>query len=266
MLKYASTKSENKISVLLVNYLVATLLGSFMMGGRIINVVNNKEYYLIILGVFTGFIYVVNFLLLQLSIRKNGATVTASMVHIGVAIPIFFSVFLFNEIPTGLQLAGIGVTCITLFVVSYTKKTDANEQSSRWILVLLVMGYGVGNLTSKIFDVKCNHDNESVFFWIVYIVALIVCFIVSRSKHEKINKYDIICGAATGIINYFSSVTMVRALYTIPSFVAYIFTGLGSIVFVNIINLLFLHEKLVLKDYIAMVLAIGAVILLQAAP
>lgn len=63
--------------------------------------------------------------------------------------------------------------------------------------------------------------------------------------------------------NYLSTKFLVRAIYDVPAFMAYITYGLGVVVFINVVNVVVLHEKLGRRDYIGMVLSAAAILLLN---
>ena len=98
---------------------------------------------------------------------------------------------------------------------------------------------------------------------LTFTVALIICFALYLFRKEKINRYDCICGVVLGVANYFSTQFLIRSIYTLPAFVAYILFGFGVILFVNIVNVLVLHEQLSKRDYLGMVLAVAAIVLLN---
>ena len=77
------------------------------------------------------------------------------------------------------------------------------------------------------------------------------------------NRFDVIYGLVLGLSNYLSTKFLIRAIYVIPAYMAYISYGLGVVIFVNLINLLFMHESLSRRDYIGMALAMSAIVLLN---
>ena len=60
----------------------------------------------LVLGAVNGLLLVMSLYLMQLSMKLNGIALTGLYGRLGVCVPLLFSVFLFHEIPTWLQLIG----------------------------------------------------------------------------------------------------------------------------------------------------------------
>lgn len=262
IMKFAEKKSSNRVALLLVNYIVAVIVGSALMRGKLFDAISSGESNVFVLGTITGVIYVTSFLILQFNIKKNGATVSASLSHMGLAIPVCISIVCFKERPEMIQIAGLIVSVIALLVISIPDRKVSNS-GSRWLLIPMVILGGMADAMSKFFEADCDHDFSSVFVWLTFFIACLICFVVYKLKGERINRHDVICGTALGVCNYMSSVLLIWAIYTIPAFVAYIVFGLGVIIFVNLVNALVMHEPLSRRDYIGMAFTIGAIILLN---
>ncbi|MBQ0041233.1 MAG: EamA family transporter [Clostridiales bacterium] len=134
---------------------------------------------------------------------------------------------------------------------------------SRWLLIPMVVAGGIGDMMSKFFEAYCNHAYESVFVCLTFLVAQIICIALCVFKGERINKYDVGCGVALGIANYLSTDLLIRSIYTVPAYMAYIIFGFGVILIVNFVNLAVMHEQLNRKDYLGMAMAVVAIILLN---
>lgn len=266
IIKFSESKTTNKVSLLLVNYIVAVLFGSMLvvrgLGGLDRSTLGMMPMFAVINGIF----YVSAFLMLQLNIKKNGATVSASLSHMGLMIPVLFSIFLFNEYPNSLQSTGVVVAVASLLVISIPTKGAGNEVTNthfRWLLIPMLLLSGMADMMSKIFEAYCEHSLEDLFLSATFVVALLICIIVYFMSHERINKWDVMCGLVLGVSNYMSTKFLIRAIYDIPAYMAYITYGLGVVVFINFVNAVILHEKLTKLDYIGMVLSMGAIVLLN---
>lgn len=262
ILKIQSAKSPNRFTVLFVNYVVAFAFGAAFIGSSISKIVQPDNRALILLILATGLIYITDILLMQTNIRLNGATVTASMSHMGMIITVLMSIFLFREEPGGYQIAGMVVSLIALFVIAQPS-AKSGDAAKRWVLIPMVICYGVGDAFSKVFEVYFDHALENVYVSMTFGVAMICSCILMLIKGERINRYDVICGIGFGIVNYLSTDFLIRSLYTVPSYMAYIIFGFGVILFVNLVNVLLMHERLNKNDYMGMALAIGAIVLLN---
>lgn len=229
-----------------------------------------------LLGMVNGFFYVSAFLLLQLSIRKNGATVSASLSHMGLLIPVLLSIVLFREYPGSTQWGGVILAVASLSVVSIPTggfsigkgsraigASSAEGTSYRWLLIPMLVCSGMADTMSKVFEAFCPHEMEDFFISITFAMALVLCILAYFFSHEHMNRVDLMCGMLLGISNYLSTKFLIRAIYDIPAFISYIVFGLGVALFINCINWTVLHEKLTCRDYIGMALSMGAIVLLN---
>lgn len=281
ILKFAGTKSKNNVSLLLVNYIVAVVFGSMLVVRNLGTLNMDALGRMPMFAVLNGIFYVTTFVMMQLNVKKNGATVTGSLSHMGLMIPVLVSIFLFADHPNRLQTFGVAVAIASLVVISIPSKdgtagTSAGSASSasstattaaannlRWLLIPMLLLSGCADVMSKIFEAYCDHSLEDLFVSATFVVALALCVIVYFLSHERINRWDIGCGLVLGVSNYMSTKFMIMALYVIPAYMAYITFGLGVVVFINCVNALVMHEKLSRRDYIGMVLSMGAIVLLN---
>lgn len=287
IMKLAERKTSNKSSLLLVNYVVAVFFGSMLVlrGSDAIGISQLGQ--VPVLAAINGIFYVSTFLLLQLNIHKNGATVSASLSHMGLMIPVLMSIFLFSEYPNAAQTAGVLIAIASLIVISVpgrvTGKTksgssptdvcckaeenpspqDTYASGYRWLLIPMLICGGMADTMSKVFEAFCDHALEDIFLSLTFLAALIICALVCLLRREKMNRFDVIYGLVLGLSNYLSTKFLIRAIYVIPAYMAYISYGLGVVIFVNLINLLFMHESLSRRDYIGMALAMSAIVLLN---
>lgn len=306
IMKLAERKTSNKSSLLLINYVVAVFFGGILMLQDSAAISISQLGQVPALAAINGIFYVSTFLLLQLNIHKNGATVSASLSHMGLMIPVLMSIFLFSEYPNSAQTAGVLVAAASLIVISIPSHVTGKTKSSktpecscgkaeadnkakaissaaaeiststesagssaasssryRWLLIPMLLSGGMADTMSKVFEAFCDHALEDIFLSLTFLAALIICALVCLLRREKMNRFDVIYGLVLGLSNYLSTKFLIRAIYVIPAYMAYISYGLGVVIFVNLINLLFMHESLSRRDYIGMALAMSAIVLLN---
>ena len=75
-----------------------------------------------LLGGAQGALYLVAFVLLQLNIKKNGVVLSAIFQRLGLLVPMVTSVFLFREIPEGLQIVGFCVAIVAIILINLEKE------------------------------------------------------------------------------------------------------------------------------------------------
>ena len=265
-MKFAGSRSDNKWSLLLFNYLAATTLStlSAVRSGLAVAEVSPREW---ALGLITGVLFVATFALLQLNVRKNGAMVSSSLARMGAVIPMVLSIALFGEYPS---LAGAGgiVVAIAATVLLAVPKGTAQEgaapaSSARMLLIPMVLAGGVADTMPKIFESTGNPAHEEAFILTTFATALVICLAMLLRAHEKPAPVDIACGAMLGTFNFFSTDLMLRALMELPAYVVYTGFSMGVVLVTFAANALFMHEKLSKRDYAAIVLVILALALIN---
>ena len=80
---------------------------------------------------------------------------------------------------------------------------------------------------------------------------------------EKIGLIDVIYGICVGVPNFFASRFMLQALSELPAVVVYPIRGVGGIVLIALVGVLFFKEKLKKHQWLAMVVVLAAVALLN---
>ena len=276
IMKFHEKHSENRVALLLMNYVMAVIFGGALVVKEIARLDFHRMGMTPLLGMVNGFFYVSAFLLLQLSIRKNGATVSASLSHMGLLIPVLLSIVLFREYPGSTQWGGVILAVASLSVVSIPTggfsvgngsraigASSAEGTSYRWLLIPMLVCSGMADTMSKVFEAFCPHELEDFFISITFAMALVLCILAYFFSHEHMNRVDLMCGMLLGISNYLSTKFLIRAIYDIPAFISYIVFGLGVSLFINCINWTVLQEELTSRDYIGMVLSMGAIVLLN---
>lgn len=271
IMKFHEKHSENRVALLLMNYVMAVIFGGALVVKEIARLNFHRMGMTPLLGMVNGFFYVSAFLLLQLSIRKNGATVSASLSHMGLLIPVLLSILLFREYPGSTQWGGVILAVASLTVVSIPTGGRSGKSgtvssaggSYRWLLIPMLVCSGMADTMSKVFEAFCPHELEDFFISITFAMALVLCILAYFFSHEHMNRVDLTCGMLLGISNYLSTKFLIRAIYDIPAFISYIVFGLGVALFINCINWTVLHEKLTRRDYIGMALSMGAIVLLN---
>lgn len=276
IMKFHEKHSENRVALLLMNYVMAVIFGGALVVKEIARLDFHRMGMTPLLGMVNGFFYVSAFLLLQLSIRKNGATVSASLSHMGLLIPVLLSIVLFREYPGSTQWGGVILAVASLSVVSIPTggfsvgkgsraigASSAEGTSYRWLLIPMLVCSGMADTMSKVFEAFCPHELEDFFISITFAMALVLCILAYFFSHEHMNRVDLMCGMLLGISNYLSTKFLIRAIYDIPAFISYIVFGLGVALFINCINWTVLQEELTRRDYIGMALSMGAIVLLN---
>ena len=265
-MKFAGSKSDNSWSLLFFNYLAAVVI-STLSATRSGLAVTEVEPRVWLLGLVAGVLFVVTFALLQVNVRRNGATVSASMARMSAIIPLALSIVLFGEYPSPTGACGIvmAVVAIALLAASpkETHEPSAPRPSARGLLVPMVLSGGIADTMPKIFEATSNPAHEEAYILMTFGTALVVCLIMFLRAHERQRGIDIACGAMLGAFNFFSTDLSVRALMELPAYVVYTGFSMGVVLVTYAVNVLFMHERLTRRDNVAIVLIVITLVLIN---
>ena len=262
-MKFASTRSRNTWSLLLVNYVTCAAFGGALVAVHGIHVAQTPPTVLA-LGAVNGVLYVLAFALLQLNVRQNGATLSSSAARMGVLVPVCMSLALFGETPATAQIAGLIAALGALALLGFSSRGagTGDRAAARLLLAPLVLAGGSADAMSKVFEVTSDDRWQLVFIGLTFLVALLVCAAFTLRSRERLCRADVACGVVLGVLNYLSSEFLLRAVLELPAFIAYTGASLGVIALVNVVNVTVMHEPLTRSDHLAMALIAVALVLL----
>ena len=199
-------------------------------------------------------------LVLQQSIKKNGAPLTATFNRMGVLIPTVISAVMFAEIPTGIQIAGI---VISLFAIVYMNGGGKEKGGVSVYLILAFATGGCVDTISKLFSVYGSPENQERFIFYTFVAALIMSIGVCIYKDRHITKKDIAVGIIVGIPNELAALLLLKAAGMLPAYLVYPCYSAGVIFAVNIVNMIVFREFLSKREYIATGIIAIALILIN---
>lgn len=246
------------------NYIVAVIVSLAFLHGRGIFPVNSDMWTTAALGVVNGVLYLVTFLLYQLNIKRNGTPLTASFSRLGVLVPTILSLLVFGERPENLQWLGMALALTAIIVINYTPGTKTGRDVYKvWLIVLFCVA-GTSDMMSKVFEtLVSDHTLGELFVFYVFLVALSISIVRLIASRERPCIKDCCWGLAVGVLNYLSTLALLKAILVMPAFIAYPVYSVGVIIFVNVINFIFLKEPLTRRQYAGMAIIAAALVCLN---
>ncbi|MDO4623336.1 MAG: DMT family transporter [Eubacteriales bacterium] len=244
--------SENNLTMLAVNYASCTVLAGIFAGtGRFV-----PEQSSIGLGILQGILYLVSFLLYQYNIRRNGVVLSSTYMKLGVLVPTLAAVFLFGEMPSGLQIAGVVLSIFAIILMNYEKVDDRIPIEIS--LLLLLIGGGAADVMAKVYEQYGDADRKEQYIFIIFLTAMILCSALAAYRREKITIPDIVCGILIGVPNYFSAVFLLRAVHYVLAAIVYSTYSIATIACTSLTGVLLFKEKLKRKQWIGLIILLGA--------
>lgn len=252
---------RNKTSMLACNYLVCTAIAAAFMGNTPFFSAADGGSFSMGLGLFSGVLYLVSFLLLQWNIGRNGVALPSTYMKLGVLVPTIMAITIFGEKPQLTQVIGI-VLAVLAIVLVQSEKGSGRASSQTGLLVLLLCG-GLTDGMAKIFEYWGTASRQGQYLFFTFGFALILCILLTLSRKQRLCWQDALFGIFIGIPNYFSSWFLLLSLKHLPAVVVYPGFSVGTIVLVTLIGAVGFGERLSRRQLIAIGVILVALALLN---
>lgn len=282
-----SRKVENVVIIGAVNYITAALLilpiWLFNVDtGATIEECWNAVY----TGGSMGAIYFTAFFFVIYCILWVGASATTVVSVLSILMPITFAAFFWEDKPSALQIAGIVFALSALLLIGIKpasvesendnkKNADVSEKdvktaSMPWFAPLVLLGFfllcGLSRMAQEAFKYLSVANERPTYlltaFTIAGIPSLIVLGYFWLAKHRKPLPTEVGFGVLLGTANVLQTHFILQALEHFAGFIVFPVTSAGAIVLTTLIATRFLNEKLSMKTYIGIVIAVLALFLL----
>ncbi len=252
---------HNNISMLAANYLMCTVLAMFFTGTMEIFPQSEGLTFCLGLGAVSGAFYLGSFMLLQWNISQNGVVLSSMFMKLGVIVPTVMSMVFFSEVPQGTQVIGI-IAALAAILLINLEKGQGKAASGTSLILLLLIGGGTDAM-SKVFEVLGQAELKNHFLMYTFAVALALCIAACVTQRQKVTLIELGFGLLLGIPNYFSARFLLLSLTSVPAVIAYPSYSVMTIVILALAGMALFHERLSKKHSAAMVIILGALILLN---
>ena len=223
------------------------------------------------LSILTGFWFIFTYLLMTASTQRSGVTVTSLSSKLSVVLPILAGVIMLGERLNFVATMGIVLALVALVLVLGGKKESGDKNNRKWLLpVFIFFGTGTGDILMKITEQQNIVGNLGFMIAFIYFVALVFGVIIvvwdiaiGKSKWQW---KSAVGGIGLGVINYFSTYSVYNAMRCFDNVVLFPIYNIGVVSVTALVGWLCFKEKLTLKNYIGLVIAVIAVILITFRP
>lgn len=223
------------------------------------------------LSLLTGFWFIFTYLLMTASTQRSGVTVTSLSSKLSVVLPILAGVIMLGERLNFVATTGIVLALVALVLVLEKKKESGEKNNRSWLLpVCIFFGTGTGDILMKITEQQNSGDDLGFMIAFIYFVALIFGIIIViwdlvRGK-SKWQWKSALGGIGLGVINFFSTSSVYHAMRSFDNVVLFPIYNIGVVSLTAVVGWLVFKEKLTLKNYIGLIIAVIAVILITFKP
>ncbi len=260
IMRLSDRKVTGNIAMLTVNYLMCLAVSIVYAGNLFPKSEGLPAAFL--MGAFNGLMYLGGFVLLQISVRRNGVVLSSTFMKLGLLVSIAVSVIFFHEIPDLLQIVGFCLAVAAIILINW-KKESGGTAGFKVGLILLLLAGGMGDAMAKIFEELGDPALEPQFLSYTFLVALILCTALMVQKKQKPEKWEIIFGLLIGVPNFFSAKFLLGALEHIPAVIVYPVYSVATILVVSMTGVLAFKERLEKRQWIGMGLILVALVLLN---
>lgn len=220
-------------------------------------------------GGVMGAIYFVAFFFVIYCVRWVGVSSTTVVAVLSILMPIVFAAFYWNDRPDGYQVIGIVIALIALTLIG-GKQSDVNLDR-RWLAPLVLLAFfllcGFSRIAQEAFKHVSIESQKPAFttaaflvasvpslIWLVYSVAI---------KKQKIRGTEIAVGVAMGLANIAQTFLVLKCFEYYSGFIVFPVTSAGAIVITTLAATLALKERLNVRTWAGIGLAVVALFLLN---
>jgi drug/metabolite transporter (DMT)-like permease len=256
------------LQAIVANYWVCVITGSVFVGQFPINMQNTQQIWFpwsLLMGL--GFISIFN--LLAYSTKVDGITTTTIANKLSLAIPVIFSVILYNESIGVWKILGILLAFPAVYLTSRVKGED-NKAQNLFIAVILFISSGLLDTLVKFVEIHFLPSVNVQAIYLIYAFAaagsigLIVITILLVMKKIELHARNVIIGIILGVPNYFSIYFLVRLLNSnyLQSSAAIPVNNVAILVVTTLMAILFFKERFTVQRFIGLVLSVLAILLI----
>ena len=261
VMRLSEKRVRNNVSMLALNYLMCALMAGLYAGSAGIVPRGDGSGFAAGFGAFNGLLYLGSFLLLQWNVKENGVVLPATFMKLGVLVPTVMAIAVFREVPTAWQVMGIAAAIVAIVMIRFER--GAGRAKSGLGLILLLLGGGATDATSKIFEELGNPALRNAFLLCTFAAALALCALLCVYKKQKLCAADALFGLLIGVPNYFSARFLLLSLSSVPAVVAYPTYSVATIVVVTTVGVLLFGERLSRRQIAAMGIILASLVALN---
>ncbi len=267
----------SSFQVIVVNYFTCVATG-IVVNGSVPDYSNVSGEAWFPWAVIMGLSFISIFNIIAFTARKIGVAVASVANKLSLVIPFLFSIGLYGEKPSLLQIAGIILALVAVvFTCLPDKRIEATRSPDMKFLTLvfpILLFVGSGLLDTMIKYVEhhfLNGENNNDYLVTAFLSAgttglLLWIFLALKGK-IRFDKRVIIAGIVLGIPNYFSILVLIEALkiFSGKSGIIIPVNNMGIVLFSTLVARFLFKEKLSLLNWAGIALSLLAITMIAIA-
>ncbi len=266
---------KNNMVMFMANYAVCMLLARGFMGSQRLLSTQAGMGYAMVIGVISGILYLMGFVLLQYNIGKNGVVLSSLFMKLGVLVPTFMAVAVYHETPSIMQVLGFLLAIGAIIIINGKKEEMAKlpetegqsightgRNTKGWLIVLLLVG-GVTDSLANVYDKQGVGALKNHYLFITFAAAFLLSIILMLVKKQSLTRMDLLWGIMIGIPNYFSARFLLLSLGELPAIIVYPAYNVATILAISVVGVVAFREKMEKRKLIGLFLILIALVLLN---
>lgn len=207
------------------------------------------------------------FIFLGTAVKQAGLAKTDIAQRLSLFISLCAAYFLFNEHFDRLKYVGIICGFVAIILTMYRKSGSSSTKYSWLYLLLVFAGFGIIDVLFKmISQITILPYTTSLFliFCLSFILSLAYISYLALTKKTKLQFINFICGCVLGFFNFGNILFYLKAHSAMADNPSTVFAAMniGVIILGSFIGIILFKEKLSKWNYIGLVFALIAIILI----
>jgi len=252
----------NQKQAITVNYWVCFLVGFLFLPSRE-NLIRHFSFDWVPWALILGFLFLLNFRLTGLIVKKLGLAVSSVSNKMSLVIPVIFSLYAHQNWDqlSVFSYLGLGLAFLAIFFVSGPVKSE-NSKKSGMLIFLPIIIFLLSGLTDSLSqwcsETKVNQPDSNHFAWLVFAGAAISSslLILVQSFNGKVswNLNSILAGFTLGIPNYFSYYFLLKSLEAFDHQGDFVFpfANLGIILFSGLLSFFVFSDQISRRQWLGL--------------
>ena len=247
LLRVFEHKGLNRVVVIASNYIVAGSLSYFLSRKTALT------WPVLCYGIVLGLFFFLAFWVFSRGIKAKGLASAVTIGRLSLAVPVLLSIVLWGEKPLLLDI----VALLLIFSIIFCWEGKIGKLSP--ILMLIFLLFGLLDSAIKYFKLGFPRVDDGFFLIIVFYSGMVWSWGYIVFSGQKPRGKEVVSGLLIGVPNFFSSFFMLKALVSVPAYIAFPFLNIGMIILSAMIGTIFFKERLGHKKIVLLLLGVFAV-------
>ncbi len=278
LFKASERREHDRVALLAVNYAAACIVAVLLHLSGSNRGTLDVDAGLLLLGVGTGILFLAGYYLLAYSIREAGMGLATSIQKIAVVLPVLASWLIWHEIPTSLQIAGLGLAGAAFFLIAlpnYASRAPEDDPLAKrplWttgVLGALFLSGGLVDIAMKTFgEVYAPTNSRAMFLLVVFGVAFLAGASIVAIRGVRFGTWPepAVCGwgVVLGVVNYGSAAFILGAIGELPGPIVFPVSNIAIVGGAAVLGVGFWGERFSKANWAGLAIAAVALALLWA--